>query len=104
MARVSAFALPMSLPAMYTWPLLGLSSNPIIFNKVLFPEPEVPTIAQLVPTSIDKETLFNTGFEMVSVLYIWVMFCMLTKSTQFFLSIMVFMVSVPVDIHFLYLL
>ena len=42
-----------------TFPLVGLSNNPIMFNNVDFPEPELPTIKTNSPRLMLNETLSN---------------------------------------------
>ncbi len=49
----------MFFPLIITSPEVGLSNPPIIFNNVLFPEPEVPTIAVNVARSISILTPFK---------------------------------------------
>ena len=55
----------MFFPLIITSPEVGLSNPPIIFNNVLFPEPEVPTIAVNVSRSISILTPFK-AFTLVS--------------------------------------
>jgi len=42
-------------------PLLGWSSVPMMFNNVLLPDPDGPTIATGSPRPISSETSRNTG-------------------------------------------
>jgi hypothetical protein len=48
-----------SFPLMTTLPDVGVSSAPIIFKSVLFPEPDSPTIATYSPFGTENETFFN---------------------------------------------
>lgn len=42
-------------------PVVGWSSRPMMFSRVLLSEPDAPTMAQLWPEGMDRETPCNTG-------------------------------------------
>ena len=51
-----------SVPPMHTLPEVGLSSVPIRFSRVDFPEPEGPTMATNSPSSTLRDTPLQLAF------------------------------------------
>ena len=48
-----------SIPSMKIFPVVGLSSRPIMLSRVDFPDPELPTIKTNWPFLIENETSCN---------------------------------------------
>ena len=51
----------MLVPAISTLPAVMSSKPPIMLNRVVFPEPEGPTIAVNSPSLIDKSTCLTAS-------------------------------------------
>ena len=49
-----SFILTVLVPAISTVPAVGASNSPMMFSKVDFPEPEVPTMEQNSPPVYHK--------------------------------------------------
>ena len=60
-ARSLAEAPETSLPSSQYWPEVGWSRQPMMFIRVLLPEPLTPMSATSSPRSMDSEIPFNTG-------------------------------------------